>query len=419
MKGPRALVAFFFVLSILVVAALPERAEAVPAFARQTGLSCNTCHFQHYPLLNQFGRAFKAHGFTMVGGQSLVEGDFLSLPSVLNASLVTKIRYQKTNGKDYTASPNNGSSGTNKGELQFPDEAALFIGGRVGEHIGFILEAQLAEAGSPNFASFKVPIGYDVGNGVHVEVVPFRTDALGPQFSFEVLGTGAVRNIRALEHGSEISAPQFVMAKQAAQGLGFVAYHHLGYVNYTLWQPEAGASDAGPYLHYIRGVVTPQVGGWDLGAGFQIWAGETKYSGTTREKYSAWAIDAQAQGKVLDMPLGVYAAYASADATSTTDITNIFNTNTNGDRTAWSIVAELGVLPNRATVAVGYRSGDTGDNANNNDNAVTFGATYLLAQNFELQVNHTIRSGDYYDLKSNNEQANGDQLTTVMIFAAF
>ena len=34
-------------------------AEAVASYTRQTGQSCSACHFQHYPLLNEFGRAFK------------------------------------------------------------------------------------------------------------------------------------------------------------------------------------------------------------------------------------------------------------------------------------------------------------------------------------------------------------------------
>src|SRR3989338_10301607 len=65
---------------------LPETASAAPTFARQTGMACNSCHFQHFPTLNAFGRAFKAGGYTMVGGQSLVEGDLLSIPTTLNMS---------------------------------------------------------------------------------------------------------------------------------------------------------------------------------------------------------------------------------------------------------------------------------------------------------------------------------------------
>ena len=79
--------------------AAPQEAGAVPAFARQTGMACNACHFQHYPAINAFGRAFKQGGFTLKGAQSMVEGEALSIPVALNASLVTKIRYQKTNGE--------------------------------------------------------------------------------------------------------------------------------------------------------------------------------------------------------------------------------------------------------------------------------------------------------------------------------
>jgi hypothetical protein len=41
---------------------LGSTAEATPGFARQTGMACVACHFQHYPTLNSFGRAFKASG---------------------------------------------------------------------------------------------------------------------------------------------------------------------------------------------------------------------------------------------------------------------------------------------------------------------------------------------------------------------
>src|SRR3990170_3633852 len=90
-----AVVSFFMAIFLVV-----NDAGAVPAFARQTGMACNSCHFQHFPLLNEFGREFKSGGYTTIGGQSLIEGDFLSMPSVLNASLVTKLRYQKTNGNN-------------------------------------------------------------------------------------------------------------------------------------------------------------------------------------------------------------------------------------------------------------------------------------------------------------------------------
>jgi hypothetical protein len=76
---------------------------------------------------------------------------------------------------------------------------------------------------------------------------------------------------------------------------------------------------------------------------------------------------------------------------------------------------ELGMLPGKATVALGYRGGDTGAATGSSSNAAVIGATYSLAQNLVFQLNHTLYSGDAYDPKP----VGGDQLTTLMLFAAF
>jgi len=390
---------------------LPETASAAPTFARQTGMACNSCHFQHFPTLNAFGRAFKQGGYTMVGGQSLVEGDFLSLPSVLNASLITKVRYQKTNGDI-------DESGTNKGELKFPDEAALLIGGRAGEHIGFLLEAQLGEPTASAFASFKMPVVYKVAE-TDISVIPFKTDAAGASYGYEVLNTGAVRMIRPIEHRSEMSAQQYIQTDGAATGVSFVAAQSMWFANYTTWAHVDGTNDAGPYLHYLRAAVTPTVAGWDIGGGVQWWGGDTKHTaGTVREQANAWAIDAQAQGNAGNFPLGVYLSYGSAGKSKSAEFANIMNASTNKSRTAWAILGEIGVLPNRLTLTAGYRGGKNGDPSNNgkdNDTAATIGANYTLTQNVTFQWNTSWYSGDAYDPKP----ADGDQKTTLMLFAAF
>jgi len=382
-----------------------SQSYAVPAFARQMGMACSACHFQHYPELNAFGRAFKASGYTMIGSEKTIKGNLLSLPAVLNASLVFKIRYQKTNGSDRT-------SGTNKGEFQMPDEAALLIGGRGGEHMGFLLEAQLPEANKATFASFKVPFVWDAYD-TKFEVIPFTTDGAGASYGFELLNTGAIKIQRALEHGKDISAQQFIGTATPAEGIAFVAYRPQGYINYTAWAPYHIDGKDVSMAHYVRVVVTPSVKGWDLGGGIQWWGG-TASLGSTGEVYKthAWAVDFQAQGTFHDMPLGVYIAYGNAEGSSKG--TNLFNSNPN-DRTAFSITGELGVLPGRATIALAYRNGDTGADSNNKDNAFTLGATYQIALNAQLQINHTFYSGSHY----NNNPPNGDQLTTFMLFAAF
>ena len=414
-KGCILIFLLFFILAAEVV--LPSEAHAVPAFARQTGMACSTCHFQHFPALNAFGRVFKAGGYTMIGGQSMVEGDMLSLPSVLNASMVLKVRYQKTSGDDT-------SSETNKGEFQFPDEASLFLGGRIGEHIGFAYEMGLNGEGTDNFTSFKMPFVYDVA-GTKVSVIPFNTDSLGASFGFELLNTSAVRNIRTIEHRKDISAQQYIGTATPAEGIAFVASNNMGFMNYSLWAPSHTAKDIGPVSQYIRVAATPTFAGWDLGGGVQWWGGTTSL-GTAdaaglsagNHKTHAWAIDAQAQGVVMALPLGVYVTYGNAEKSKTGEPENIFNSNSN-DETAWAIVGELGVLPNRLTATLGYRSGDTGEASDNKDNALVVGVLYQVAQNVRLELNHSLYSGNYYDLPANNEDANGDQLTTLMLFTAF
>lgn len=406
---------FLFALTFYV----PREASAVPAFARQTGMACNSCHYQHFPTLNAFGRAFKAGGYTMVGGQSLIEGDFLSLPATLNASLITKIRYQKTNGDDELAEP------TNKGEFQFPDEAALLIGGRVGEHVGFLLESSLiGTSNTENFAGFKMPFTYIIGEDTKVAVIPFTAKDGGPAYGFELLNTGALRMNRPIEHREQISAAQFLGTDVDATGIAFVVHRELYHANYTMWSNVHGNTDAGPYLHYARLAFTPTYAGWDLAGGVQWWGGTSKRAGAY-EKADAWVIDAQAQGTVGTFPVGVYLSYGKAGKTDAGETANIFNSSTTDDSSAFGSLVEVGVIPGRLTLSAGYLNGDaTGSSAGMNDNtttgsqsAYTLGANYQLAQNVNLVWNSSFHSGDSFD---NNATPNrGDQLHTAMIFAAF
>lgn len=398
---------------------LPGEAEAVPAFARQTGMACNSCHFQHFPSLNAFGRAFKAGGYTMVGGQSLVEGDLLSIPTTLNMSLVTKLMYQKRSGYD--------ENELNKGVLAFPDEAALLIGGRGGEHIGFLLEAQLAKGADATFASYKMPIVFDVAN-LKVSAIPFKTDGLGASYGLELMNTGAVRHQRPLEHRGDFSAQQYVDTSGAATGLALVAVDNLWHVNYSAWAPVDGTNASSPYLNYIRAAVTPTVSGWDVAAGFQLWNGTTKQVDTTnplspvRTSADAYALDAQLQGNAGNYPLGVYFSYASAKKSEADKVSNMFNASVNKAKSAWALAGELGVIPNRVTVALAYRSGKDGDPDNDgkdSDKATTVGVNYNATQNVQVQLNYSRYGGDEKPTANVATAGEGNSLTSIMLFSGF
>jgi hypothetical protein len=380
--------------------------HAVPAFARQTGMACLACHQQSYPALSAFGRAFKAGGYTMTGTQPLVSGDDLSLPSVLNASMVLKVRHQKTNGDDDTVA-------TNTGEFQFPDEAALLIGGRVGDHAGFLLEFGMGTDTSI-FASFKMPFTFQV-DAANLAVIPFTTDALGAGYGMELLNTGALRSQRVGEDRSAMMAQQYLgLGSGAAEGFAFVAAHPAGFINLSLWSPTHGTNTIKTFAPYLRAALTPRLGDWDTGFGVQYFSGKaTTVDDTGADEdhvTKGWAVDAQVQGMAGAFPLGVYAAYGKVP--SETD--NIFNSS-GFDRTAWSVHGQLGIVPNRVTLLLGFRSADRGTPTGDEDNATTVGATYQFAQNVQFQLNHVMFSGNRYDPKP----ASGDARTTLMLFSAF
>lgn len=50
------------ILTAFLVLMLPRKVDAIPAFSRQYGTSCTTCHTD-FPKLNDFGKAFKDAGF--------------------------------------------------------------------------------------------------------------------------------------------------------------------------------------------------------------------------------------------------------------------------------------------------------------------------------------------------------------------
>jgi hypothetical protein len=273
---------------------------------------------------------------------------------------------------------------------------------------------------------------WDVG-GRRIGVVPFSTDALGASYGFELLSTGAVRNIRASEHRSETSAQQYVFFQGdggAATGFSFVFYDPLFHVVVAPYTPNhlpgAGSNLGGMNATYLRAVVTPTVAGWALGAGVQSWTGGNSRVGDGTETVATkgWAIDAQAHGNVGGMPLGLYFAHAKAPGTAAGAVVNLFNSRA-GARTATTLTAELGVLPQVATVMLSYRKADTGAASSSSDNALSVGATYQIYQNAQLQVVHSSRQkgangvGRYGPNDPANGTTGGSALTTFMFSVGY
>ncbi|MES9992021.1 MAG: hypothetical protein ABW098_08710 [Candidatus Thiodiazotropha sp.] len=387
---------------------IPDDASAVPAFARQTGMPCSACHFQHFPALNSFGRSFRSGGYTLTGGQGMIEGDDISLPLMLNASVITKLRYVKSNG--------NTNAGTDYGVIEWPDEAALLVGGKLAKDAGFLMELGLTDANS--FLSTKVHFNLGKAGNTQFSAIPFSTDGLGSAYGFELLNTGAQRSQRPIEERKGFSAAQALgLGSGEATGIALVASSHNFFINYTPWVPgwEENNMEVKPsgLAHYLRAAYTPFIGSWDSGFGFQLWSGDAEVAdgagGETLIATDGWVIDGQLQGSVGSLPLGIYASYGSCSA----DESHFLEPCTNvDDGKAFGMLAQLGVLPNKANIFAAYRSLDDGAEERSEFNATTVGANYLFSQNIRFEIFYVKESGDGVD-------GRGDERDSKWLFQLF
>src|ERR1700687_4408844 len=66
-RRAKVVLAAWAVLTVTIVLA-PPPARAIPAFARKYGLRCTACH-EAWPVLNDFGRAFRDNGYQLLLGK--------------------------------------------------------------------------------------------------------------------------------------------------------------------------------------------------------------------------------------------------------------------------------------------------------------------------------------------------------------
>ncbi|MHB1300204.1 MAG: hypothetical protein ACYCY8_04955 [Burkholderiales bacterium] len=463
--------------ALISAAAWAPQAHAIPAFARQVGMPCSACHYQHFPTLNAFGRSFKASGFTMVGSEEKIEstdGAGLSIPAVLNLAFITNIQYTKTNGVN--SAPTTGTPAAASGALaktanqgQFSmTQYSLFMGGRIADNIGF--EGEVGLSGGAALASVKMPFSYDVGPG-KLGIVPFTTDGLGPQQGFEPLSDGATPvHLFNQQDMAAIGAEEYIMNGAAggaipANGAALYYYTDQGFVNFTKWQIDSingngagqapGAPGGGsPTSNYLRAAWTPgNVAGFDTAIGFQAASGTSSTTsgaftaGTGPDLYGATPntgagltygtyrtrmteVDGQMLGDAGGMPLTLIASYAQAPGsdlnyTNLNGGENAYNSGFN-TRKSFNIGAELGVIPNKATLQLGLRRADSGlyvpgtTNGNATDNAIMVGATYSLALNVRAEFTYSKYSGDMYNSFAQQTAGyTGNSMTAINLWMGF
>jgi len=444
------------------MAVLASEASATPLFSRQTGMACSSCHFQHFPMLNGFGRAFKSAGYTMMGGQLKVESDGLSIPSTLNMAVVTTTGYEKSNQAEGTFPERT----TGNGLVYLPasgGELSLFFGGRVSENTGFLGELAVGDTANGVHSSAKMPIDASsvfsfMPDGVRTSFVPFATDALGASYGFELLNTGANAVQQMIgtpgfngAHSGAFSAQQYLGTNGPAKGVAIVLSHPMGYINLTKFN-RTGITNGGRASldsTYLRVAGVFQVSGWDAAVGAQVWNGSSAAANPdplspftlVMADTKATAVDGQMQGLIGEIPVGFYASYARAPAvaadTTTGFLGNVYNTyNTQqaaltspgigivaagvDTKNSLNLSVEAGVIPDQTTLGAAIRSGKNGDG--NTDNAIMLIGTYKIARNMVCSIAFTSSSGSYWNsnaTKTGTTDQVGNTTYTINLFTAF
>ncbi len=120
----------------------PESAQAVPSFARQTGLACEGCHTV-FPELTPFGRRFKLSGYTLdnlpqVSGMAPSKEQTLILNQLPPLSFMFQTSYTNTKA----ALPDTALPGelAKNGQVLFPQQASLFYAGRIAPNFGAFVQ---------------------------------------------------------------------------------------------------------------------------------------------------------------------------------------------------------------------------------------------------------------------------------------
>jgi hypothetical protein len=132
-------------------------ASAIPAFARKYETSCQTCHVG-FPKLNPFGEAFRLNGYRM---PKETEEQIKIKPVSLGADAYKRMWPKAIYPSDlpgqvplamnvkmasvYSSSIDESGRHLTQNDFQFPQEANLFAGSTLGEHMSFLGEITYSE----------------------------------------------------------------------------------------------------------------------------------------------------------------------------------------------------------------------------------------------------------------------------------
>ncbi|MEJ2425877.1 MAG: hypothetical protein P8101_15740 [Candidatus Thiodiazotropha sp.] len=111
---------------VLLSFTMMSTAQAVPSYARQTGMNCAACH-SAFPQLNTFGRVFKMQGYTLTTADQ-VKSDGLDIDLGAPLSMMIQTTWSKIKKTNDPTQDNT--------RFDLPSQLSIFYAGLISDKIG-------------------------------------------------------------------------------------------------------------------------------------------------------------------------------------------------------------------------------------------------------------------------------------------
>ena len=309
------------VLCMLALMMFNGMANAVPSFARQTGMSCASCHTV-FPELTPFGRQFKLDGYTLAGTKQ-VQSPTSKENSALKINELPPLSAMLLIGYTHVKQP---ADTVQNDSIAFPQELSLFYAGEISEKLGAFLQLTYEQA-SDNLSWDNADIRYAdhtqlgeqaVTYGVTLNNSPTVQDLWN---STPVWGIPYVSSDAAATP-SNSTLLEGILAQDVAGLGGYAMWNHRYYTELSLYRSAHLGNDQLPpnstSENTISGVAPYLRLAWEnntenhstmLGLiGMQADIYPTGVSGSS-DRYADIGVDGQYQGKLGGNAVSAHASY--------------------------------------------------------------------------------------------------------------
>ncbi len=300
-----------------------QKSKAVPGFARQTGLACNSCHTV-FPQLNSFGRNFKLNGYTFTTADviELKSDDTLSNTSFLKLLKVPPLSAMLESSFTHLGKAAEGTANDN---VAFPQQLSLFLAGAITPNLGIFLQityddqsgafgwdnTEIRYADNTTIGETELSYGLTLNNNPTVQDLWNTTPAWGYPFASSSVAPTP-------------GAATLVDGGLAGQSLGlgaFALWNNLIYGEFSVYR-SAFQGGAHPFDATVSGVIQGVAPYWRLAlqqqftdnyisvGTFGLMANTIPegISGTTN-KFTDFGADLQYELNLGSDALSVYASY--------------------------------------------------------------------------------------------------------------